>query len=91
MDFVAIDVETANPDLSSIRQVGIACFTGGELRDSCESLVRSGHHFDSCQVSIYGNDEDDVAAQFGIQYRPHDAIEVARCADEIVSRAYTTS
>ncbi len=31
MDFVVVDVETANADLSSICQVGIASFRGGLL------------------------------------------------------------
>jgi DNA polymerase-3 subunit epsilon len=39
MDFVVIDVETANADLSSICQVGIASFREGDLADTWESLV----------------------------------------------------
>ena len=42
MDFVVIDVETANADLSSICQVGIASFRDGRLADSWVSLVEPG-------------------------------------------------
>jgi DNA polymerase-3 subunit epsilon len=31
MDFVAIDVETANPDMASICQVGLAAFSNGAV------------------------------------------------------------
>jgi len=160
MNFVVIDVETANPDLSSICQVGIAPFRDGVLRDSWESLVNPRDDFDPVNVSIHGIDEEEVrfapdwpatypkvksllqgnvvvshtpfdrlallraceknnlafsdcrwldsakvvrrawpkfsrsgyglsnvAAEFGIAYRQHDALEDARCAGEILLRA----
>ncbi len=160
MDFVVIDVETANPDLSSICQVGIASFRDGALDNLWESLVNPEDDFDPINVSIHGIDEDkvrsspnwaavyskvgplmqgnivgshtafdrvallraceknslapcecrwldsakvvrrawpifsqsgyglaNVAAEFGIKYRPHDALEDARCAGEILLRA----
>ena len=31
--FIVIDIETANPDLTSICQIGIAVFENGELVD----------------------------------------------------------
>ena len=38
MKFVVLDVETANPDLSSICQIGIACFRDGRLESSWSLL-----------------------------------------------------
>jgi DNA polymerase III subunit epsilon len=60
MDFVAIDVETANADLSSICQVGIACFRNGGLADTWVSLVNPEDEFDFINVSIHGIDEYQV-------------------------------
>jgi DNA polymerase-3 subunit epsilon len=60
VDFVVIDVETANPDLSSICQVGIASFSGGDLLDTWESLVNPDDYFSAFNVSIHGIDESQV-------------------------------
>lgn len=60
MNFVVIDVETANPDLSSICQVGIASFRDGILHNSWESLVNPEDDFDPINVSIHGIDEESV-------------------------------
>jgi len=60
MDFVVVDVETANPDLSSICQIGIASFCEGELVDGWESLVNPKDYFHPINVSIHGIDEDCV-------------------------------
>ena len=160
LNFIAIDVETASPDLSSICQVGIASFRDGRMCGSWESLVNPGVYFNPINISIHGIDEDDVqsspswsevyptvrtllqgniavshtafdrvsilracernnlpcqevrwldsakvvrrawpifskrgyglanvAENFGIQYRAHDALEDARCAGEILLRA----
>ena len=57
MQFVAIDVETANADLSSICQVGIAIFRDGAYVDSWSSLVDPEDEFDGCNVTIHGIDE----------------------------------
>ncbi len=57
MDFVVIDVETANPDLASICQVGIAVFENGLFRESWSSLVNPDDYFDSYNVAIHGIDE----------------------------------
>lgn len=58
--FVVVDVETANADLSSICQIGIAVFENGTLVDSYESLVNPQTYFDMLNVSIHGIDEADV-------------------------------
>lgn len=59
-NFFAIDVETANPALSSICQIGIASFRDGRLCDSWESLINPEDYFDPINVSIHGIDEGDV-------------------------------
>lgn len=60
MQFVAIDVETANADLSSICQVGVAIFQNGSCLDSWSSLVDPEDDFDGFNVSIHGIDEQKV-------------------------------
>ncbi|HEV2486127.1 MAG TPA: exonuclease domain-containing protein [Terracidiphilus sp.] len=60
MDFVVIDVETANADLSSICQVGIASFRDGALAESWVSLVNPQDYFSAVNVSIHGIDNCQV-------------------------------
>ena len=54
MNFVAIDVETANPDMGSICQIGIAVFSEGCLIDEWSVLVDPEDYFDNVNVSIHG-------------------------------------
>lgn len=61
MDFVAIDVETANADLASICQVGLVTVRGGKIADSWSSLVDPEDFFDFINVEIHGIDEHTVA------------------------------
>jgi DNA polymerase-3 subunit epsilon len=58
--FVALDVETANPDMSSICQIGIVHFEDGKAVDSWSTLIDPKDYFDGMNVSIHGIDEDDV-------------------------------
>src|SRR5579871_3099488 len=60
MDFVVVDVETANADLSSICQIGIASFQDGVVADAWVSLVNPKDYFDYVNVSIHGIDEEKV-------------------------------
>ena len=60
MDFVVVDVETANADLSSICQIGIASFRDGLLAEAWVSLVNPEDEFDYINVSIHGIDESQV-------------------------------
>jgi len=60
MDFVVVDVETANADLSSICQIGIATFESGKLADAWVSLVNPEDEFDPINVSIHGIDGHQV-------------------------------
>lgn len=55
--FVAVDVETANSDLSSICQVGVASFRNGKAHDLWGSLVNPEDVFDAINVSIHGINE----------------------------------
>lgn len=53
MNFVALDVETANPDISSICQVGIAVFENGHLKDTWCSLINPVDFFDPWNTRIH--------------------------------------
>lgn len=63
MDFTAIDVETANADMGSICQIGIARFAGGELAEAWSTLVDPEDHFDAVNVSVHGLRAEDVLGQ----------------------------
>lgn len=62
MDFVVIDIETANPDLASICQVGVAIFANGQFSESWSSFVNPNDYFDPNNVSIHGITERDVSS-----------------------------
>lgn len=63
MDFIAIDVETANADQSSICQVGLAEVRGGAIAERSSFLVDPGMKFDPFNVSIHGITSDMVRGQ----------------------------
>ena len=60
MDFIAIDVETANPDMASICQVGIAWYESGALIKEWKSYSNPQDYFDPVNVSIHGIDEKTI-------------------------------
>lgn len=60
MDFLALDVETANPDLASICQIGIVSFVNGEVWGQWSSLVDPEDYFDEMCVYIHGISEKSV-------------------------------
>lgn len=60
MDFVAIDVETANADRASICQIGIVKYENGVLAEEWKSYVDPEDHFDAINVRIHGIDESTV-------------------------------
>ena len=68
MQFIAIDVETANADMASICQIGIARFSDGVVVDEWKTYVDPQDHFDPINVSSHGIDESVVAGAptFGI-------------------------
>lgn len=58
--FLALDVETANADYSSICQIGIVEFEDGEIINKWCTLINPEAYFDSFNVSIHGIKESDV-------------------------------
>jgi DNA polymerase-3 subunit epsilon len=57
MEFVSIDVETANADMASICQIGVARFVDSALADEWKTYVDPDDYFDGINVSIHGIDE----------------------------------
>lgn len=60
MKFIALDVETANPDMSSICQIGIVHFEDGKPVEIWSSHVDPQDYFDDVNVSIHGINKEDV-------------------------------
>ena len=60
MHFIAIDVETANADMSSICQIGIVIFKNGKIVKEWESLVNPKQSFDEINIGIHGITEQMV-------------------------------
>ena len=76
--FIAIDVETANADLASICQIGIARYERGNLVDEWSSLINPNDHFDPINTSIHGITKTDVKDSPTIE-------EVSGTLDELMS------
>jgi len=62
--FIALDVETANADISSICQIALVWFAAGQPGDAWHSLVNPREPFASMNVALHGID---AAA---VQYAP---------------------
>lgn len=60
MRFIAVDLETANPRMSSICQIGVVTFEDGKEVAAEMRLVDPRDYFDPVNVSIHGITEDDV-------------------------------
>lgn len=60
MNFIAIDVETANADMSSICQIGIAHYQDGKISKEWVSYINPEDYFDGINISIHGIDEEMV-------------------------------
>lgn len=60
MNFISIDVETANPDFSSICQIGVVDFKNGIVNREWQKLIDPEDFFDPINVSIHGIDENDI-------------------------------
>ena len=63
MGFVAIDVETANADMASICQIGVAKYNNGVLVEEWSSLVDPEDYFDFINIGIHGITEEDVVGK----------------------------
>ena len=59
-EFIALDVETANPNLASICQIGLVSFAEGRVVRSWQSLVNPEDYFSGVNVLIHGIDESSV-------------------------------
>ncbi len=62
MDFVSVDVETANADIASICQIGLVGFEDCHVKQSWQTLVNPEDYFDPFNVSIHGIDKQAVRA-----------------------------
>ncbi len=60
MKFLALDVETANSDYSSLCQLGVAQFENGQVIDSWSILLNPEDYFDYFNVELHGIDENKV-------------------------------
>jgi len=53
-EFITLDFETANSDLSSICQIGLVHFKNGEILKKWGSLIDPEDDFDFMNISIHG-------------------------------------
>lgn len=60
MNFVSLDVETANADMASICQIGIAKYADGSLVEEWSSLINPEDYFDYINIDIHGITEEAV-------------------------------
>lgn len=86
MEYVAIDVETANADMSTICQIGIAFFREGKLVREWESYIDPEDYFDAINISIHGIDEVKVK---GAPVISDVSGEIYRFLDEHISVCHT--
>jgi DNA polymerase-3 subunit epsilon len=61
VDFVALDLETANADMASICQIGAARYVGGVLVEEWKTYVDPKDYFDAVNVAIHGINQTTVA------------------------------
>lgn len=67
LDFVAVDVETANSNVSSICQVGIAVVRSAEIEDVWTQLIDPHDFFDPYNTAIHGIDPEMVIGHPGFE------------------------
>ncbi|KQY12629.1 exonuclease domain-containing protein [Rhizobium sp. Root482] len=60
MDYIVLDVETANPNYASICQVGLIDVRGGHVVDTQSILINPEDFFDPFNISIHGITEERV-------------------------------
>jgi DNA polymerase-3 subunit epsilon len=60
MRFIAVDLETANPRMSSICQIGIVAFEDGREVGAEVRLVDPDDYFDPYNINVHGITEEDV-------------------------------
>ncbi len=86
MDFVAIDVETANADMSSICQIGLAYFKERKLCEEWKSYIDPKDFFDGINISIHGIDQSTVS---GAPQLPEIANILYRFLDDKITVCHT--
>ena len=86
MDFSAIDVETANADMGSICQIGIARFENGVIVEEWKTYVDPEDYFNPVNISIHGIDESTVD---GAPTLEHISSKVCEFLDGRVSVCHT--
>jgi DNA polymerase-3 subunit epsilon len=59
-EFIALDVETANPNLSSICQIGLVHFKDGIMINSWEWVIDPEAHFDLMNIRVHRIKSEDV-------------------------------
>lgn len=60
MNFLAIDVETANSDMASICQIGFVIYENGQAKKEWSSLLNPEDYFDPWNESIHNITERDI-------------------------------
>jgi DNA polymerase-3 subunit epsilon len=60
MRFIAVDLETSNPRMSSICQIGVVTFEDGKEVDAQVHFVDPQDYFDPYNVAVHGITEDQV-------------------------------
>lgn len=86
MEFVAIDVETANPNMSSICQIGIALFRGESLIEEWKTYVDPEDYFDEMNIWIHGITEEMVRDAPKV---PQISSEISRFLENRISVCHT--
>lgn len=86
MEFVAIDVETANADMSSICQIGVARYHKGQLVEEWKTYIDPEDYFDGINISIHGITEKTVR---GAPVITDVSGEIYRFLDDHVSVCHT--
>lgn len=62
MEFIAVDVETANADLASICSIGMVHFRDGQIVRNLSTLINPRDRFDEVNIGIHGITPDAVAS-----------------------------
>lgn len=86
MQFVAIDVETANADIGSICQIGLVKFVDGQVAEEWCTLVDPEDYFDEVNISIHGIEARMVEGQPKL---PHIADRLRSTLESTVSVCHT--
>jgi len=62
VEFIALDVETANEFMGSICQIGLVSFENGQEASSISQLINPNDYFSALNIAIHGITEEHVQA-----------------------------